>query len=322
MTDHELAEEMLATELNPATDQALVPEGTRKLQRSSKKSPKASKPSSASKPRKGGKTPPRGKKPAASAATTASQAKTPGRLASAARRRERVRTVIGRLRLEYPDARCALLHGNPVQLLVATILSAQCTDERVNQVTPALFRKYPDVAAFANANIHELEEAIHSTGFFHNKARNILACCRQLVLDFGGEVPRDMEELVRLPGVGRKTANVVRGACFDFPAITVDTHVGRISRLLGLTRHQDPVKVESELASLIPEADWWFYSSGIIWHGRNVCFARRPECHRCTLSDLCPSSRATTGQPEVAALTLAAVGVPVHELDAVVQELK
>ena len=212
------------------------------------------------------------------------------RIESLARRRIRLAKIIHQLRLEYPEAGCALEHGDPFQLLVATILSAQCTDDRVNQVTPALFKKYPDVAAFANANPAELEQEIHSTGFFRNKARNIIACSRLLLEEFESTVPQEMDRLVTLPGVGRKTANVVRGACFSLPAITVDTHCGRISRKLGLTANLDPDKVESDLAELMPKEDWWFFSSAIIWHGRRVCAARRPACFRCTLAPVCPSA--------------------------------
>lgn len=205
-------------------------------------------------------------------------------------KRNRLAEILILLRREYPEAKCALHHENPVQLLVATILSAQCTDERVNSVTPALFQKYPDAAAFAAAKGEELEQDIHSTGFFRNKARNIMECCAALVADHGGEVPQEMDVLTTLAGVGRKTANVVRGACFDLPAITVDTHCGRLSRRLGLTTQTDPEKVEEDLQALIPERDWWFFSSAIIRHGRVICESRRPRCHRCVLSGLCPSA--------------------------------
>lgn len=209
-----------------------------------------------------------------------------------AARRGRLVQIVDRLRIEYPEAECALHHDGPVQLLVATILSAQCTDERVNMVTPDLFRKYPTAEAFANALVQELEQDIHSTGFYRNKARNIIACCQALVAEHDGAVPEAMEELVKLAGVGRKTANVVRGACFSLPAITVDTHCGRLSRRLGLTVNVDPEKVERDLQKLLPPDDWWFFSSAIIWHGRRVCHARKPECPRCVLRDLCPSSTA------------------------------
>jgi endonuclease-3 len=188
----------------------------------------------------------------------------------------------------YPDARCALEHENPLQLLIATILSAQCTDARVNQVTPALFACYPRAESFANADPGALETAIQSTGFFRNKARNIMACCRQLVERHGGQVPGTMEDLVQLPGVGRKTANVILGSAFDTPGITVDTHVGRLSRRLGLTTETDPEKVERDLMALIPRKDWTMFSHRLIFHGRQVCHARKPNCAGCALAALCP----------------------------------
>jgi endonuclease-3 len=188
----------------------------------------------------------------------------------------------------YPDATCALHHRDPLQLLISTILSAQCTDARVNQVTPALFARYPDVAAFASADIQELETLIQSTGFFRNKARNIQACCRQLAEKHRGQVPATLEELVPLAGVGRKTANVVLGDAFGVPGITVDTHVGRLSRRLGLTTETDPVKVERDLMRLIPQHQWTQFSHRLIFHGRQVCHARKPRCAECTLASLCP----------------------------------
>jgi endonuclease-3 len=188
----------------------------------------------------------------------------------------------------YPDAHCALHHDNPLQLLVATILSAQCTDVRVNIVTPALFARYPDAHAFADADQGELETLIKSTGFFRNKAKNIIACCKSIVREHGGKVPCTLEELVPLPGIGRKTANVVLGDAFNVPGITVDTHVGRLSRRMGLTTHVDPVKVEQDLMKLIPKKDWTLFSHRMIFHGRQVCFARKPNCDRCTLNKICP----------------------------------
>jgi endonuclease-3 len=196
--------------------------------------------------------------------------------------------LLRRLARLYPDAHCALHHDNPLQLLVATILSAQCTDARVNLVTPALFARYPDAHAFAAADQRELEKFIQSTGFFRNKARNLIACCRQLVEQHGGQVPGTMEELVPLPGVGRKTANVILGNAFGTPGITVDTHVGRLSRRLGLTRETDPVKVERDLARLLPRKEWTMFSHRLIFHGRQVCHARKPECTGCGLAALCP----------------------------------
>jgi endonuclease-3 len=188
----------------------------------------------------------------------------------------------------YPDAHCALRHDNPLQLLIATILSAQCTDVRVNLVTPALFARYPNARAFANAIPRELEAHIQSTGFFRNKTRNIIACCKVLVDEYAGKVPKTLEQLVPLPGIGRKTANVVLGDAFGVPGITVDTHVGRVSRRLGLTENQDPVKVERDLMALIPKKSWTIFSHRMIFHGRQVCFARKPNCEGCLLAKDCP----------------------------------
>jgi endonuclease-3 len=202
----------------------------------------------------------------------------------------RMERILALLDEHYPESETALSHETPMQLLVATILSAQCTDARVNLVTPALFRKYPDVRAFARANLRELEALIRSTGFFRSKARNIRECCRKLVKDFAGEVPPRLEDLVTLPGVGRKTANVVLGNSFGIPGITVDTHVGRVSRRLGLTRHEDPVKVEFDLMKLVPESRWSGFSLQLILHGRRVCISRRPLCEACFLRDSCPYS--------------------------------
>jgi endonuclease-3 len=199
-----------------------------------------------------------------------------------------IRSILRVLAKLYPDAHCALHHDNPLQLLIATILSAQCTDARVNLITPALFARFPDAQAFAEADIGELEKGIQSTGFFRNKARNIKACCRILVDQYGGRVPATMEELVPLPGVGRKTANVILGNAFGVPGITVDTHVGRLSRRLGLTTADDPVKVEHDLMALVPKKDWTMFSHRLIFHGRQVCFARKPNCPGCALAKYCP----------------------------------
>ena len=188
----------------------------------------------------------------------------------------------------YPDAHCALHHENALQLLVATILSAQCTDTRVNLVTPALFARYPDAQAFADADPRELETAIQSTGFFRNKAKNIQACCKILVEKYGGNVPGTMEKLVPLPGVGRKTANVILGNAFGVPGITVDTHVRRLSNRMGLTKHEDPHKIECDLMEIIPQKDWTMFSHRMIFHGRQVCFARKPNCEGCLLAKDCP----------------------------------
>jgi endonuclease III len=202
--------------------------------------------------------------------------------------RARARRIVQILAETYPDAHCALHHDGPLQLLIATILSAQCTDARVNMVTPALFARYPDAKAFATARPRELEEMIHSTGFFRNKARNIIACCRELVERHGGEVPATMEELVPLPGVGRKTANVILGTAFGVPGIPVDTHVSRLSRRLGLTEETDPVKIEHDLARLISEKEWTMFGHRMIFHGRQVCHARKPVCEQCRLAEVCP----------------------------------
>ena len=184
--------------------------------------------------------------------------------------RRLARRLLDALAALYPDAQCALDHAGPLQLLIATILSAQCTDARVNLVTPALFARYPDAAAFAAAELGELEEMIHSTGFYRNKARSIRRCCAQLVEKYGGKVPATMDELVPLPGVGRKTANVILGNAYGVPGITVDTHVGRLSRRLGLTEHTDPEKVERDLMALLPDREWTAFSHRMIFHGRQV----------------------------------------------------
>jgi endonuclease-3 len=196
----------------------------------------------------------------------------------------------------YPEARCELDFGNPLELLVATILSAQCTDARVNMVTPALFRRYPDATAYAEADPTELEGLIRTTGFFRNKAKSIRGAARRIVDDFGGEVPRTMEELLTLPGVARKTANVVLGNAFGVPGFTVDTHLGRLSRRMGLTRHKDPNKVERDLMALLPGADWTMFSHRMIQHGRRVCGSRQPECRRCVIRETCPRTGLTAKQ--------------------------
>jgi endonuclease-3 len=206
----------------------------------------------------------------------------------AAALRARARRIVRSLHRLYPDATCALHHRNALELLVATILSAQCTDERVNQVTPALFRAYPTAADYARADLRELEERIRPTGFFKNKAKALQALGRALVERHGGEVPARMEDLVELPGVGRKTANVVLGTWFGRPAITVDTHVSRLAARLELSRHTDPVKIEFDLMEILPEKEWTFASHALIWHGRRVCKALRPQCDRCGLRADCP----------------------------------
>ena len=197
--------------------------------------------------------------------------------------------VLRRLEKEYPDANCALNYRNPLQLLIATILSAQCTDERVNIVTKDLFRRYKTAADFAAAPLPELQKAIQSTGFFRNKAKNIKACCTQLLNQHDGQVPPALADLVELPGVGRKTANVVLGTAFGIPSgVVVDTHVSRISRRLGMTEEKDPVKVERDLIAQLPRENWIKYSHQIIFHGRRVCKARTPQCGDCSLVDICP----------------------------------
>jgi endonuclease-3 len=198
--------------------------------------------------------------------------------------------VCRRLAEEYP-AECALVHSSPFELLVATILSAQTTDERVNMVTPEVFRRWPTPADLAKADPEELETVIFTTGFYRNKAKSLIGLGQALEARFGGEVPTALEDLVTLPGVGRKTGNVVRSVDFDLPGLPVDTHVGRISRLLGLATSEDPVKVEHELGALLPPKEWGDFSLRLILHGRKICIARRPKCGDCSLNDLCPSSR-------------------------------
>jgi endonuclease-3 len=210
---------------------------------------------------------------------------------SKAARSERAKLILRRLKAEYPEARCALDHDDAYQLLVATILSAQCTDARVNQVTPAFFARYPSPEFLARADPREVEELIRSTGFFRNKTRSLVGMAQALVADHRGAVPDTMEELRVLPGVGRKTANVVLGNAFGInEGVTVDTHVTRLSRLLGLTRHDDPAKIEPDLMALFPQEDWGILSHLLIFHGRQVCIARRPRCPDCVLADLCPSA--------------------------------
>ncbi len=218
---------------------------------------------------------------------------------SAAIRTARTLEILHRLKRAWPDARCALEHADAYQLLVATILSAQCTDQRVNLVTPGFFARWPDPEALAAAREPEVEEVIRSTGFFRNKARSLVGMARALVAEHGGKVPPSMEALSRLPGVGRKTANVVLGNAFGIDeGITVDTHVTRLAGLLGLTRETDAVKIERELVRLVPRADWTLVSHLLIQHGRAVCIARRPRCGECVLADLCPSA-ATPPRSEV-----------------------
>ena len=211
--------------------------------------------------------------------------------ARAAELKRRVRQIIARLKREYPDATCALEHSNALELLVATILSAQCTDARVNMVTPHLFAKYRTAADYAAADPQVLEKEIQSTGFFRNKTKSIIGMAQALVERHGGEVPQTMEELTALPGVGRKTANVILGTWFrKNEGIVVDTHVHRLSRLLELSKQDDPVKIEQDLMAVVPREDWTWFSHTLIQHGRGVCIARRPRCADCVLNRLCPSS--------------------------------
>ena len=205
------------------------------------------------------------------------------------RQKERIENILKLLDERYgTDIICYLDHENAWQLLIATILSAQCTDARVNVVTKDLFRKYPGVEYFARADLKELEQDIHSTGSYHMKAKNIIACCRDLVDKHGGEVPRTIEELTALAGVGRKTANVIRGNIYNEPSIVVDTHVKRISRKLGLTKSEDPVKIEQDLMKALPRDHWILWNIHIITLGRSICIARRPKCGECFLREFCP----------------------------------
>ena len=206
-------------------------------------------------------------------------------------KKQKALKIITILKELYPDATCSLTYDSPVQLLVATILSAQCTDERVNKVTPELFARFPDAIALANADRETLETLIRSTGFYRNKAKNIQGACQKIVKDFNSKVPQTMEELLLLSGVARKTANVVLAHAFGINAgVTVDTHVKRLSQRLGLTKATDPVKIEKDLMPLLPQKDWENFSIRIIYHGRQICKARKPNCQDCQLAFLCPSS--------------------------------
>jgi endonuclease-3 len=202
-----------------------------------------------------------------------------------------VAELIARLRTAYPDARCELDYQSAMQLLVATILSAQCTDERVNMTTPALFERYPTVEALATADQSEMEELVRPTGFYRQKARYIREAAHRVLTEYGGTVPSEMDELLTLPGVARKTANVVRGEIYGLAdGVTVDTHVKRLSARLGLTAETDPVRVERDLMAAVPRESWIEISHLLIWHGRRVCYARRPNCTGCSLNDICPSA--------------------------------
>lgn len=206
-------------------------------------------------------------------------------------KKQRALELLIRLKRLYPEAPCTLDYQTPVQLLVATILSAQCTDARVNLVTPELFRRFPDAAAFAGADVAEIEALIRSTGFYRSKAKNIQGACQMIMTEYGGQVPKVMEELLRLPGVARKTANVVSAHAHGINlGVTVDTHVKRLSYRLGMTKQTDPVKIERDLMKLVAQPDWENWSIRLIYHGRAVCNARKPQCDRCDLADLCPSA--------------------------------
>lgn len=213
-------------------------------------------------------------------------------------KQQRALEILTRLKRLYPDATCSLNYETPVQLLVATMLSAQCTDERVNQVTPALFARYPDAAALAAAPVAELEKLVHSTGFYRNKAKNIQAACHLLMTEYAGEIPPRMEDLLRLPGVARKTANVVLAHAFGLNmGVTVDTHVKRLTGRFQLSKYEDPIRIERDLMRLIDQPDWENWSIRLIYHGRAVCMARNPACDRCALADLCPAVDLTKVDP-------------------------
>jgi endonuclease-3 len=204
--------------------------------------------------------------------------------------------ILKLLEEHYPDVHVTLDFRNPLELLVATVLSAQCTDAKVNQVTPALFRRYPGAAAYAAAPLADLEAAIHPTGFFHQKAKSLKGLCQALVQDYGGQVPRTLEELVKLPGIGRKTANVILGNAFGTPGLVVDTHCGRVSQRLGLTSQKDPVKIEFDLMKLVPREKWTKFSLQLIWHGRAICTAKNPKCPQCPLLRHCDYGHQLVGR--------------------------
>ncbi len=216
---------------------------------------------------------------------------------SKAAREGRARQIVEALFQAHPDARCALDYGSAFELLCATILSAQCTDKMVNMVTPALFARYPDAVRLSEADDEDLQAIIRSTGFYKNKTKSLIGMARAVVADHGGEIPPRLEDLVKLPGVGRKTANVILGNAFAVPGLVVDTHVGRIASRLGLTKQTDAVKVEKELMELVPRDDWTQFSHAMIFHGRRVCDARKPHCDACTLRALCPYPSSAKHKP-------------------------
>ena len=205
--------------------------------------------------------------------------------------KSRINKILQILRRTYPDVKTALRHQNPLEMLIATILSAQCTDVRVNEVTKTLFKKLRTAEDYADIPLAELEKMIRPTGFFRNKAKSIKGCCRGLVEKHDGKVPDSMEALIKLPGIGRKTANVILGSAFGIPGIVVDTHVKRLSQRIGLTKEKDPVKIEFELMALIPKKDWIDFSHELIWHGRRLCPARKPKCPQCPVWELCDYGR-------------------------------
>jgi len=226
-------------------------------------------------------------------------------------KQQRAIEILIRLKRLYPEAPCTLNYETPDQLLVATILSAQCTDERVNQVTPDLFGRFPTAAALSAANLEEVEHLIRCTGFYRNKAKNLIGACRMIMAEFGGEVPKRMEELLKLPGVARKTANVVLAHAYDINAgVTVDTHVKRLSNRLGLTEHTDPIRIERDLIRLLPQQEWENWSIRLIYHGRAICQARKPLCDACILADLCPSAELSGSTPAKGEVVKSPTSVP------------
>lgn len=292
-----------------ATRKAAVPSAAQKpVAKSTPKKPAAVKPAAVkttAKKSAPAKTSAKKSAPPKSAAKSAALAKTSAQKSAAekpgsatkrplgrgrAAEQERLAQVLDTLDQLYPDAHCELDFNSPFELLIAVILSAQCTDDRVNMITPELFRRYPDPQALADSDPGEVERIIFSTGFYRNKAKNIRAAARQLVDKFGGQVPRTMAELLSLPGVARKTANVVLGTAYGIPTgVVVDTHISRLSQRLGMTRHSDPVKIEGDLTTKWPQERWIMSAHRLIWHGRRVCNARKPSCHSCALAPLCPS---------------------------------
>lgn len=209
------------------------------------------------------------------------------------KKQARAKNAVKLLKKYYPDSKCSLFFNSPFQLLIATMLSAQCTDDRVNKVTPALFAKYPDVNSMAKASIKDLEKLIHSTGFYKNKAKNIKQCCKQILENFNGETPKSIDELHSLAGVGRKTANVVLGTAFSIPGMVVDTHVTRLSNRMGFVKGNNAVILERQLMPIVQKKDWVKYTHLLIDHGREICTARKPKCSRCFLIDLCPRKEVT-----------------------------